>query len=63
MKFSFKQGFTLPLVFAIFSIYLLFTSFYLSVYSLKLKSLDALNYVYDNAMNKILEERKTTNDE
>lgn len=63
MKFSSKQGFTLPLVFAIFSIYLLFTSFYLSVYSLKLKSLDALNHVYDNAMNKILEERKNTNDE
>ena len=62
MKYFSKHGFTLPIVFAIFSVFLLFSSFYLSIYSLKLKSLDALDHFYDNAISKIIDERKEVND-
>lgn len=58
MKLSSKNGFTLPLVFTIFSLYLLFTSFYLVIYSLKLKSLDALDDYYETAIVKMMASRR-----
>ncbi|MCO4344171.1 hypothetical protein MTQ94_10305 [Staphylococcus agnetis] len=59
MKLFCKSGFTLPIVFALFSIYLLVTSFYLVVFSLKLNALDALNDYYDKAIDTLVSERKS----
>ncbi|KIX91575.1 hypothetical protein TP70_01940 [Staphylococcus microti] len=44
----FKHGFTLPLLFIIFSAYILFISFFITVYTLKLNTLDALSDYYQN---------------
>ncbi|SUK13799.1 hypothetical protein [Staphylococcus agnetis] len=49
----------MPIVFALFSIYLLVTSFYLVVFSLKLNALDALNDYYDKAIDTLVSERKS----
>lgn len=58
MKLYYKKGFTLPIVFALFSIYLLVTSFCLVIYGLKLNALDTLNDYYDTELKTLIIERK-----
>ncbi|PNZ28864.1 hypothetical protein CD122_03985 [Staphylococcus rostri] len=49
-----RKAFTLPLLFVIFSAYILFISFFITIYSLKLNTLDALSDYYQNEIDTTL---------
>ncbi|AVP37135.1 hypothetical protein DOS70_11310 [Staphylococcus felis] len=54
-KYYSKSGFTLPLLFIIFSTYTFFMSFYLVIYTMKIQSLDALIDYYNHEIQLIMQ--------